>query len=234
VVHFHGHSNTIAKTFKNHKLREQFSLSLQNAIMVVPQGPVNAIDSSFGKIERKGGFRKMMKEVHAHLKRQGVIREKQRIGKVIITSHSGGYQATAMAIKHGGLEISEVYLFDSLYAYKEIFFDWISDAEASRRRFINLYHRKKPLARSKELMARMKKEGVRFAHFNESQMRKESFERRRLARERVIFIKTESGHSGCTRKNFNYRDYLFSSRLKRVKSTDWFERKGLDKLKLKK
>lgn len=233
VVHFHGHSNTVAKTFKNHKLREQFALSLQNAILVVPQGPINAIDSNFGKIEKSKGFRKMLMEVHGHLQERGIIGSRQKVGKIIITSHSGGYQAAAMAVKHGGLEISEVYLFDSLYAYKDVFFAWLSEPDKGHRRFINVYYRKKPKARSKELMALMRKEGVRFAHFKQSEIRSKKFERKRLARERIIFVRTDLGHSGCTREDQGFRDYLFSSRLRRVKSTDWFKKTGVDKLKVK-
>ena len=232
VVHYHGHSNTVAKTFRNHRLREQFSLSLQNAILVVPQGPINAIDSDFGKVERRRGFRKMLTEVHGFLQAEGVIGRKQKIGRIIITSHSGGYRATAMALKHGGLEVSEVYMFDSLYAHVDIFFAWLTNPERTARRFINVYYRDKPIARSKELLALLEGSGVRVKKLTEKRMRGKKFKRKSLARERIIFIRTNQGHSKCTRGNFNYRDYLFSSGLKRVKSTDWFKQNGLDKMDL--
>lgn len=232
VVHYHGHSNTVAKTFRNHRLREQFSLSLQNSILVVPQGPINAIDSDFGKVARRRGFRKMLMEVHGFLQDQGVIGKRQKIGRVIITSHSGGYRATAMALKHGGLEVSEVYLFDSLYAHVDIFFAWLTNAEKTTRRFINVYYRKKPKARSKELLALLEGAGVRVKKLTEKQMNRKNFKRKSLGRERIIFIRTNQGHSKCTRGNYNYRDYLFSSGLKRVKSTDWFQQKGLEKMDL--
>lgn len=231
VVHFHGHSNTVEKTFRNHKIREQFSLSLQNAILVVPQGPVNSIDSAAGKLERRKGFRKMMFEVHRLLQEQGVIGKDQKIGHIIITSHSGGYLATAMCLKHGGLEVSEVFLFDSLYAYNDVFFKWISEGGDKGRRFINVYYRKKPRARSKELLSMLKKGEISVLHVKESRMRKKNFQRKKLTRAKVIFIHTDQGHSKCTRGNYNYRDYLFSSNLKRVKSTDWFNKSGLDKMK---
>ncbi len=232
VVHFHGHSNTVAKTFANHKLREQFSLSLQNAILVVPQGPVNVVDSDCGKLESKNGFRNLLKEVHALLQDEGVVGRKQRIGRIILTSHSGGYKCTAMSIKLGGIEISEVFLFDSLYSYTEVFFNWLKSPKGKDRRLINVYFRDKPRARSEELMAMLKSARIAFAHLTDSQMQKENFSRKRLAKESILFIETDLGHSQCTRDNFNYRDYLFSSRLKRFRSTDWFKKKGLDKLEL--
>ncbi len=232
VVHYHGHSNTVAKTFRNHRLREQFSLSLQNAILVVPQGPINAIDSDFGKVERRRGFRKMLVEVHSFLQDQGVIGKKQKIGRIIITSHSGGYRATAMALKHGGLEVSEVYMFDSLYAHVDIFFAWLTNPKKTARRFINVYYRKKPKARSKELLALLEGAGARVKKLTEKKMRSKKFKRKSLGRERIIFIRTDQGHSKCTRGNYNYRDYLFSSGLRRVKSTDWFKQNGLEKMDL--
>jgi hypothetical protein len=227
VVHFHGHSNTVAKAMANHKLPEQFAMSLQNAILVVPQGPVNAIDSYAGKLETRGGFKRMMEEVHALLQDQHVIGRKQKIGRLILSSHSGGYRAAASCLKLGGLEVSELFLFDSLYGYTEVFFSWITGSRS--RRLIDVYFRDKPTARSKELMAMLRKAGVRYASFTEKEMTDEGFKRIQLARERVIFVNTDLGHSGCTRGYFNFRDYLFASRLKRVRGTDWFQKKGLDK-----
>ena len=232
VIHFHGHSNTVEKALNNHRLREQFSLSLQNAILIVPQGPVNAIDSAAGKLESSGGFKRMLREVHRFLRSQGVINEGQYVRRLIITSHSGGYRAAANCLKHGGYEVSEVYLFDSLYAHTDVFFEWLKKAKKKQRRFVNLYYRDKPRKRSKELMAMLKKAGIHYARFNEEDMKKEDFARKELVHEDILFINTELGHSGCTRGNFNYRDYLFASGLRRVVPTDWFEKSGLDKLKL--
>ncbi|MBM4353324.1 MAG: hypothetical protein FJ109_05920 [Deltaproteobacteria bacterium] len=233
VVHFHGHSNTVAKTFANHKLREQFSLSLQNAVLVVPQGPVNVVDSDCGKLESKNGLRNLLKEVHGLLQDEGLVGRKQTIGRVILTSHSGGYKCTAMSLKLGGIEVSEVFLFDSLYSYTDIFFEWLKSSREKGRRLINVYYREKPRARSQELMAMLRSARIGYTHLKDSQMEKESFARKRLAKENILFIETDLGHSQCTRDNFNYRDYLFSSRLKRFRSTDWFQKKGLDKLELK-
>jgi hypothetical protein len=230
VVHFHGHSNTVAKAMNNHKLREQFSLSLQNAILIVPQGPVNAIDSAGGKLDSPGGFKRMITEVHHFLRNQGVIGAKQNIRHLIITSHSGGYRVTASCLKHGGFDVSEVYLFDSLYSNVDDFFRWIRDKKD--RRLVNIYYRDKPRARSRELLGMLREAGISVLNLKESVMDSPEFKRKKLTQHRVIFVETDLGHSGCTRARFNYRDHLFASDLRRVKSTDWFEKKGLDKLEL--
>lgn len=230
VIHFHGHSNTVEKALNNHKLREQFSLSLQNAILVVPQGPVNAIDSSAGKLERSGGMKRMLTEVHHFLRKQGVIGSRQHLRRLIITSHSGGYRAAENCLKHGGFEVSELFLFDSLYAGTETFFEWIKEGKG--RRLVNIYYRDKPRARTRELGAMLASAGIPVLKLKESEMDKPDFQRKKLARSRVIFVETDLGHSGCTRGRFNYRDHLFGSGLRRIRKTDWFKKTGLDKLEL--
>ncbi len=229
VVHFHGHSNTVRKAMRNHKLREQFGLSLQNAILVVPQGPVNSVDSADGKMARKGGFKKMMYEVHGFLQDRDVIQKKQRIGNIIVSSHSGGYRAAAHVLQRGGLEVRELFFFDSLYANLDEIFAWVKGDKT--RKFINLYFRDKPRKRSREFLARLRKASIPYVNISTKDLKKGKFTRKDLYRKRVIFIETELGHSGCTNKFLNYRDYLYASCLHRYHSSDWFEREGLDRIK---
>ncbi|MFH1530982.1 MAG: hypothetical protein ABIK09_09655 [Pseudomonadota bacterium] len=228
VVHFHGHSNTVAKAMRNHRLREQFGLSLQNAILIVPQGPVNSVDSADGKMARKDGFRNMMYEIHGLLRDQGVIGKKQRIGNIIVSSHSGGYRAAAHVLSRGGIEVREIFFFDSLYANVDEIFAWVKADKT--RKFINLYFRDKPRMRSKEFLALLAQSGVPYVNITTKDLKKGRFSRKDLYRKRVIFIETELGHSGCTNKYLNYRDYLYASCLHRYHSSDWFQRDGLDRI----
>lgn len=228
VVHFHGHSNTVRKAMRNHKLREQFSLSLQNAILVVPQGPVNTVDSDDGKLASKGGFKKMMYEVHGFLKDRDVIQKKQGIGNIIVSSHSGGYRAAAHVLSRGGLEVRELFFFDSLYANLDEIFAWVEKDKT--RKFINLYFRDKPRKRSEEFLARLRKASIPYVNISTEDLKRGRFSRKDLYRKRVIFIETELGHSGCTNKFLNYRDYLYASCLHRYHSSDWFQRQGLDRI----
>lgn len=62
MVHSHGHGNNVAKQIAGKKLREMLDGSGKNVIMIVPQGPKNAGDSSFGKIEDKNGLKNLMYE----------------------------------------------------------------------------------------------------------------------------------------------------------------------------
>src|SRR5690606_28446814 len=63
VVHFHGHMSTAESAMSTHQLREQLYDSRQNAILVVPQGPVRAPDGHFGKLMRPRGLARMLAEL---------------------------------------------------------------------------------------------------------------------------------------------------------------------------
>lgn len=228
VIHFHGHSNTVDKAMANHKLREQFAMSLQNAILVVPQGPVNSIDSAGGKLEQSGGLKRLTRELLSFMKEQKIAGKKASIGRIILSSHSGGYRVAAFCLRVGGVEVSEMFLFDSLYGHVDNYFDWVKGSKS--RRLISVYYRDKPRARSMDLMKLLKNAGIGFARLQEADMAKESFKRKTLTKHRIFFIETDLGHSGCTRGYFAFRDYLFASRLKRVRDTDWFKQTGLDKM----
>ncbi len=55
VVHFHGFCNDVSHVLQRYRLREQLDLSGRNAILVVPQGPKDARDDDFGKLEHDDG-----------------------------------------------------------------------------------------------------------------------------------------------------------------------------------
>src|SRR5262249_8137866 len=111
---------------------EQLADSKQNAILVVPQGPVNASDSSCGKLEQPGGLARLLTDVIATLQSReartslgsAAIPASAQVGTVCLSAHSGGYHPAAQCIRHGGHEITEVYLFDALYADYDVFKEW--------------------------------------------------------------------------------------------------------------
>lgn len=126
VVHFYGWRHDIAATYSTYRLREQLLASKRNAILIVPEGPTNAPDSGFGKLELDpGGFQRFMAEVLSWLQRSG-YRSAQRIGRIVLTAHSGGYGGAGGALQRGGMnaQITDVILFDSAYGYLDAFADW--------------------------------------------------------------------------------------------------------------
>lgn len=127
VVHFHGWRNDVRHVLQRYRLREQLDLSGRNAILVVPQGPKDAPDSDFGKLEHDtNGFARLMDEIGAFLREQQVTAAR-RIGRIVLSSHSGGYGGEGGVLTRGGLNdfISDVLLFDAAYGYYDAFADWV-------------------------------------------------------------------------------------------------------------
>ncbi len=126
VVHFHGWSNNVDSTFSNYNLVNQFVESGKNALLVIPEGPKNSPDSYGGKLESKNGFKKFVEELIDTLYSQKII-STQKVGRIILSGHSGGFRVMAFILMRGGLDehIKEVYLFDALYAEEEKFVFWV-------------------------------------------------------------------------------------------------------------
>ncbi|NQU26869.1 MAG: hypothetical protein HQ528_01130 [Candidatus Marinimicrobia bacterium] len=127
LFYFHGHNNNIRKSLDKFSLREMVFASGKNLILVFPQGPKDARDSGYGKLESIGGFKRLAVEVLDTLKMERVI-EHQNLGSVILAGHSGTYRVIGQILKQGGMtdKIREVYLLDATYAQLDIFEDWIT------------------------------------------------------------------------------------------------------------
>lgn len=122
VVHFHGHGTTLAETLPYHKYREQLWASGVNAVLVTPQGPVNAASGNFGKLMDPGGLEALLDDVVAILYRDGLVKT-PRVGDLVLTEHSGGYQAVALNLEaqtEDG-QVLAAHLFDGLYGYSSAY-----------------------------------------------------------------------------------------------------------------
>lgn len=139
VVHFHGWSNHVSAVLDHYALRQQFVESKLNAILLVPQGPEDATDSGGGKLELEpGAFAALIQEVTDFLVAAGKIHT-HRIGKIALSTHSGGYKVTSAILVQGGLRdhITDVLLFDSSYGGLEGFTDWVSEGHG--RRLVSIF-----------------------------------------------------------------------------------------------
>lgn len=126
VVHFHGFCNDVSHVLARYRLREQLDMSMRNAILLVPQGPKDARDDNFGKLEHdSGAFARLLDEIGAFLREQGVTRA-NRTGKIVLSSHSGGYGGEAGVLARGGVTdaITDVLMFDTAYAFYDVFASW--------------------------------------------------------------------------------------------------------------
>jgi hypothetical protein len=139
IVHFHGWNNSVANVMSYYNLPWQVENSGRNAILVVPQGPVNAPDSGDGKIELDDhGFARFVGDVAAYLQTVGIT-SSASIGKIVVTAHSGGYGAVGGLLTRGGMNdsITDVLLFDALYGYFDAFTNWTIAKPG--RHFLSLY-----------------------------------------------------------------------------------------------
>jgi hypothetical protein len=120
VCHFHGQNATISSVLSSHYYALQFAASGRDAIFILPQGPLNAASSDFGKLMDSGGMKDLCGDVLSILYRDGTL-SRPRIGDLVLSSHSGGYQGAAAVISRGGVHVSAVNLFDSLYGQIDVF-----------------------------------------------------------------------------------------------------------------
>lgn len=138
IVHFHGHGNNVANVLDQFALREELDRSGVNAILVVPQGPRDAADSDFGRVQHeKGGLSALLSEVISELRSVGAP-----VGavakRVVLTAHSGGYLVAGSILERQELSqvITDVLLFDASYGKLEAIASWV--VGDPRRRLVSI------------------------------------------------------------------------------------------------
>jgi len=229
VVHFHGHGTTADRALAVHRLREQLHDSRQNAILVVPQGPVNAGDSHAGKLEKQGGLRKLLAEAAVTLaspKARAALGTsatpaKPRLGLVCLSAHSGGYKAAASCLRRAGCEVGEVYLFDALYGEVEAFRAWVTAAKGrggrERHKLVSVSTGGDVRRLNLELERDLEKAGVRCLH----ERKPGELTRKELRGGRAIFLDAPAAHTEVMHAHGAFRDCLLASGLRRYLKADW-------------
>jgi hypothetical protein len=224
VVHFHGHMTTAKDAIANHRLREQLAESRQNAVLVVPQGPVRAADGDFGKVMRPRGLAKLLDEVRSLLVAtknelgDAVVSGAKASGRVIVSGHSGGYRAAARVATQKGVDLREVYLFDALYGEVTTFRDWVA-AAPERHKLVCLAIGGTPRTLSAELANELRAKGVTVV----SELGGERLSRADLIRGRAVFLEGHGVHASAAVDEAPLRACLHASCLKRRGSREWLD-----------
>ncbi len=137
LIHFHGWGNSVDTCIKKFALDEQLIESEKNILLIVPEGPKFAPDSFNGKLCDEGGFKRFIDELLDSLKADNIIRTK-KIGRIILSGHSGGYYVMAHILRYGGYSeyISDVFIFDGLYWNENDYLNWLLDYDG---RLVNIY-----------------------------------------------------------------------------------------------
>jgi hypothetical protein len=209
IVHFHGWRHTVAGTLAEYKLIEQFAASGKNAILIVPQGPLNVPDSFGGKLEDTNGFKIFMAEVVRQLCERGMLlRGDFQIGDIILSGHSGGYHVMAAILDHGGLsdKIKEVWLFDALYEYANIFSNWQQNQNG---RLLTIYtDHGGTRQQTEQLMAADRAAGVKYISLEENHCTTKD-----LLNGKIIFIHSDLVHNEVVSRRDEFRKFVETSGL---------------------
>jgi hypothetical protein len=230
VVHFHGHNSSAERAIAAHALREQLVDSRQNAVLVVPQLALFAADSSCGRLASPKGLARLLGGSLATAAQFGraTLGESRfpahaRLGRVCLSAHSGGYHAAACSLRVGGVEISETFLFDALYAESEVFREWVlarrGDPATSRHKLVSYFTAGAPTeALNDGLRVALEQSGVLVAE----ERREGELSRRDLSHAEAVFVRTELSHSSVTWETNALRDALYASMLPRHLGSTWF------------
>lgn len=223
VVHFHGHNTTAKKALSSHKLREQLASAKQNALLVVPQGPIDAADGSFGKLMETRGLSKLLEEVRRKLIAEDPRQWKgaKKLGRVVVSAHSGGYRAAAAVVARGGVNLREVFLFDALYGEKATFEAFVK-SDPKRHKLVSYYVGGAPKRLSLELAQALESSGVRVVKETGGR----HVTREDLTKGRAVFLEGRGIHATATWEENALRDCLYASCLRGNHDGTWFSGKS--------
>ncbi|HKO53778.1 MAG TPA: hypothetical protein VJV79_38990 [Polyangiaceae bacterium] len=238
LVHFHGHNSSAERAVAAHALREQLVDSRQNAVLVVPQLALFAADSACGKLTSPGALARLLGGALSTAARFGRktladsrFPERPELGRVCLSAHSGGYLAAACSLRHGGVDVSETYLFDALYAESDVFREWVlarrSDPPSSRHKLVSYFTAgAQTESLNNGLRTALERSGVLVSE----ELREGELSRRELSRAGAVFVRTGVSHSSVTWETNALRDVLYASMLPRHLGSTWFANRDQGRL----
>jgi hypothetical protein len=131
IVYLHGNLARLERDVRRRQqVPRQVAESGLNAVLVVPQLAVDALDSSAGRFWHRGAFNSFLDEAARRLATlwgDDSIRPVFADAPVWLVAYSGGYLAAAFSLAVGGADarMRGVILLDALYGETEKFRDWI-------------------------------------------------------------------------------------------------------------
>jgi hypothetical protein len=206
VFWFHGWRNNIDTALQYYHLKEQFLASNSDAILVMAETARNSPDSYGGKLEQSGMFSALVGDLMAELRQKKILAAGSKSGNIILAGHSGAFRVIAYILEKGGLDISEVVLFDALYSQTDKFGAWIKGGP--QRRFINWYTNQGGGTDevSQAFMEELKKEGMPVVHCEESALSPAL-----LQSNRIVFVHSPRPHNDIIFSPDNFRLVLENS-----------------------
>ena len=205
VLHLHGFHAVLATVVDSQHLRQEQARSGRNALLVVPQGPLDAADGDFGRLVDPGGAAALLRDAISLAYRDGRV-QRPVLGPVVLSSHSGGYRAAAAILRSGGLSVDSVHLFDSLYGDADTF---AAFAMGGGRLLSVSTARGGTRSHNQALAAALRSRGLGVG---------EAFDDASLGADRVIIGTTEASHDDCLTEDHAFARWLRASGLPAIPS----------------
>lgn len=161
VVYLHGFNNCVTNIVRPtadaqpcsaggavrnaYNLIGQLEDSGRNALLLCPEVAFDRASADPGRLGVTGGFHALVAEALAQVRAELGPIDVDRLSRVVLASHSGGYAAAAAMAVRGGLPVAELYLLDSLYGNSADFESWMRQdlgsfsSSAPSRRFASVY-----------------------------------------------------------------------------------------------
>jgi hypothetical protein len=107
------------------------------SILLIPQLAWRARDGSPGRFGIAGEAARFVDEALGALAPQ--LGGTPTVSSITIAAHSAGFETTLAILRHGGLEVRNVVLFDALYSGVPSFLDWVAaGTDAAPRTLVSL------------------------------------------------------------------------------------------------
>lgn len=204
LLHLHGHYNNVGHVLATQRLREQLAETGRAPLLVLPQLPFDAEDSSPGFLGEAGGLARLLEEVFEVVREPSVqaalarpTPAGARPGRVVLSAHSGGYKAAGQAAKLGGVDVSEVWLFDGLFGQSIELGQWLAarrnEPPGPRRHRLVSYHRKNTKTADQTMLMMASLDAAGMAYLFEK--REGQATRAEFTRARVVFVRTGTLHN---------------------------------------
>jgi len=127
-----------------YSLAAQLEASKKNALLILPETTIDQASSQPGRLADNDGFGVILDETLAQLS-LGRKLGRADLGHIVVATHSGGHHAAIAIAEYGGVDVSELYLLDSLYDEYDDYDAWVaqdlgsfSDGKSGRR-FASIY-----------------------------------------------------------------------------------------------
>ncbi len=106
-------------------LVRQMRAARADAVLIVPQFAMDVAATEPGTFRDDGGFRRFLAEILARIEPHVGLHRVDDLARVVLASHSAGFVPLLHALERGGVPVTEVALFDSMYDHRVRFEHWV-------------------------------------------------------------------------------------------------------------